>query len=128
MKQRIYVCGNEAVGLDAMPIRILPHLKKALPEVDFLPFDPSENFPEDNPLYIIDAVLNLNGVSVIEDFEKLEDSPRVSVHDSDLGFHLKWMKKLGKLSRVVIFGVPAEGDLTQLEKELAAKIREFIPT
>ncbi len=128
MKQKIFVCGNDLVTQDSMPIRILPYLKEVLPEIEFLPFDPSENFPDVDPLYIVDAVLNIKGIAVIEDIGKLEDSPRVSVHDSDLGFHLKWMKKLGRMPKIIIFGVPSEGDEKELQKELAAKIREFIPT
>jgi|WetSurMetagenome_2_1015567.scaffolds.fasta_scaffold515597_1 Ni,Fe-hydrogenase maturation factor len=126
--KRIYVCGNEMVPEDSMPLRILPYLKDALPEVEFLPFDPSENFPDDDPLYIIDAVLNIDRISVIEDIEKLEDSPRVSVHDSDLGFLLKWMKKLGRLPKIIIFGVPALGSEKELGEELVAKIGGFIST
>jgi hypothetical protein len=37
-------------------------------------------------------------------------SPRASVHDFDLVFQLKYLKKLGKLGEVTVVGVPQEGD------------------
>ena len=36
--------------------------------------------------------------------------PRSSVHDFDLGFQLKYLKKLGKLGNVSIIGLPAKVD------------------
>lgn len=126
--KKIYVCGNVALEQDSMPFKILPELKHVLPAVDFIELDPSENFPDDNPLFILDTVLDIDDVTVIEDVEKLADSPRISVHDSDLVFHLKWLKKMGNPKKVIIFGVPAAGDIKNLTAQLAAEIRKFTAT
>jgi hypothetical protein len=128
MRQTIYVCGNVILEQDNMPFKILPELRENLPELDFIEFDPSENFPPDDPLLILDTVLGANEVTVIKDVEKLADSPRISVHDSDLGFHLKWLKKMGNPQKVIIFGVPAAGDKEKLAGQLAAAIRKFTAT
>ena len=37
--------------------------------------------------------------------------PRNSVHDFDLGFQLKYLKKLGKLGKVTIIGLPQTGEI-----------------
>ena len=37
--------------------------------------------------------------------------PRNSVHDFDLGFQLKYLKKLGKLGKVTIIGLPQSGNV-----------------
>jgi Ni,Fe-hydrogenase maturation factor len=129
MKKKIYVCGNVLVDADSMPFKILPELKALLPELEFIDFDPTENFPQDDPLYIIDTVINAGAVTVLKDLKGLADAPRFSTHDADLAFHLKWLEKMEKLPEVTIFGVPAEGDVKNIVKEVAGALRrELTPT
>jgi hypothetical protein len=110
-----------------MPFRLLPFLREAFDGIEFREFDPTENFPDSGVLYFIDTVIGIDKVVVLRNIDQLEDSPHVSVHDADLGFHLKWLRKLGKNPKVVIFGVPAEGDERVIAKELAADIRSNQP-
>lgn len=126
MKKKIYVCGNPLVDSDATPFKILPELKALLPELEFKDFDPTENFPRDNPLYIIDTVINAKRVVTIKDLKGLADAPRFSAHDADLAFHLKWLEKMGKLPRLVIFGVPAGGDEKKILEDLVRIIKQSI--
>ena len=124
MKKKIYVCGNPLVDRDSMPFKILPELKALLPELEFIDFDPTENFPKDNPLYIVDTVINARRVVVIKDLKGLEAAPHLSSHDADLAFHLKWLEKMGKLPRLTIFGVPAQGDGKNILQDLAELIEK----
>lgn len=123
MKRKIYICGNPLMDEDSMPFRILPQLRAQLPEIDFIDFDPTENFPQENPLYIIDTVINAKGVMVLKDLKQLADAPHFSAHDADLAFHLKWLEKMGKLPSLMIFGVPVEGEEKQFVKEVSDLIR-----
>jgi Ni,Fe-hydrogenase maturation factor len=123
MKRKIYICGNPLVDEDSMPFRILPQLRAQLPEIDFMDFDPTENFPQEDPLYIIDTVINAPGVMVLKDLNQLGDAPHYSAHDADLAFHLKWLEKMGKLPALTIFGVPAEGEEKSLIKEVVGLIQ-----
>ena len=41
-------------------------------------------------------------------------SPRASVHDFDLAFQLRYLKKLNKLGEVTIIGIPQEGEVDYL--------------
>lgn len=118
----IYICGNPLVKHDSMPFKILEGLRKSIPENNFIEFDPTENFPKDNPLYIIDTALGILNVTVVEDVERLEDAPNLSAHDADLAFHLKWLKKMGKLPVFKIFCVPPSGDKNEILKELLNKL------
>lgn len=127
MPKVIYICGNREVNSDSMPFRLLPFLREAFDGIEFREFDPTENFPDSGVLYFIDTVIGIDKVVVLRNIDQLEDSPHVSVHDADLGFHLKWLRKLGKNPKVVIFGVPAEGDERVIAKELAADIRSNQP-
>lgn len=126
MKKKIYVCGNPMLDIDAMPFKILPELRALLPELEFVDFDPTENFPEDDPLYIVDTVINAGGVTILKDLGGLADAPRFSAHDADLAFHLKWLEKMGKLPRLVIFGVPAAGEEKKIREDLVETIKKSV--
>jgi Ni,Fe-hydrogenase maturation factor len=128
MKKKIYVCGNSLVENDSMPIRILHDLRGLLPEIEFVMYDPTENFPEGDPVYFLDTALDIREVLVMDDPSKLLDSPRNSVHDSDLAFQLKMMKKLGELPRIYIFCVPEKGRKDDILRSLKGQIRKIIPT
>lgn len=101
-----------------MPLRLKNDLEKLFPRLNLVAFDPTENFPEDDPVYIVDTVIGIDRVVVIKDVEQLADAPHVSVHDADLAFHLKWLKKLGKLPKVIILGVPSMGETTKIVGQL----------
>jgi len=126
MKKKIFICGNPLVDVDSLPFRILPELRAILPEIDFIDFDPTENFPHEDPLIIIDSVINAKEIMVIRDLLNLGDAPHVSAHDADLAFHLKWLEKMGQLPKLVIFGVPAEGEEKSILEDLVKMIKKGI--
>lgn len=107
----IYIFGNPLLTFDNLPIRLTPDLKKEFPGIDFIHQDPNENLhPENGELFIIDTVVGPKEVVLIDDIEKIESSPSVSMHDLDLGFNLKLLKKIGELEKVNIIGVPSDMD------------------
>ena len=67
-------------------------------------------------MVILDTVLGINKVSLIEDqdIEKLVLPPRNSVHDFDLSFQIKYLKKLGKLGKITLIGLPPTGNIDYL--------------
>jgi Ni,Fe-hydrogenase maturation factor len=121
---KIYILGNPLYEKDSLPLKILPKLKKRFPEMDFQHLDPTENFPEEENLILIDTIVGIDKVRVLtlEDLDKVELSPQCSLHDFDLGFQLKLMKKLGKLKNVKIIGIPADYD----EKKAVGEIKELL--
>ncbi|NTV22985.1 MAG: hypothetical protein HGA85_01235 [Nanoarchaeota archaeon] len=104
-KIRIFVVGNSLVDIDSLPLRILPELRKKMPSVDFVEFDPTEEFPVKDPI-ILDTVINAETVSIFTDINKIELQSICSLHDFDLGYNLKLLKKLGQIKSVKIIGVP----------------------
>lgn len=107
VKSTVFVFGNPLLKEDSLPIRLLPSLRKALPDVDFREIDPTEDLRDlgKTPI-IIDTVLGPENIVMIKDLEQLEDSPNCSLHDMDLGMSLKLMKKTGMLDSVTIIGIP----------------------
>jgi len=130
MRKKIYVFGNPLLEEDSLPVRLVPKLRKIFPRLDFIIQDPNENLkPEDGTLYIIDTIIVENQgskvegrIQVIKDLDEIQLDKAYSAHDFDLGFNLKLLAKIGKLKKIVIFGVPTKMShnkaLKQLRKEV----------
>jgi Ni,Fe-hydrogenase maturation factor len=65
---------------------------------------------------ILDTVEGIQDVALVEGdrIDGLVLSPRGSVHDFDLAFQLKYLRKLGKLGEFTIIGIPQEGEVDYL--------------
>jgi len=109
---KIYVFGNLLIKEDSLPVRMINRLKKILPQIDFKMVDPNENFPPkgEKDLIILDTVFGIKKPMVLDlDFLILSDGKKktpISPHDYDLLFHLVFLKKLKKINKVIIIGVP----------------------
>lgn len=118
----IYIFGNPSLDFDNLPIKLKPELEKAFPDFEFILKDPNENLhPDNGKLIIIDTVVGPKEIVVIDnldDIDKIESSPNYSMHDFDLGFNLKLLKKIGHLQKVTIFGVPSGMDGDEALKRL----------
>ena len=109
---KVYVFGNPLLKNDSLPLKILPRLKKTLSLINFEIVDPNENFPPEKEKYLIildtvfgikkPMVLDLDDPSLSFDRKKTMISP----HDYDLLFHLLLLKKLKRINKVIIIGVP----------------------
>lgn len=128
-KSRVmYVLGNEVEPLDKMPIKLFPHLRKMFPQITFQRLDPTEELPVNEPeeFILIDTVMGISKVEMINDLNHLSLSPRVTLHDYDLPLSLGLAKKLGKIKKVTIIGVPPKGNQEVVLKEIIQTIRKLI--
>ena len=120
---KIYVIGNVLVEKDSLPVKLIPILKKDFLGIDFIEFDPSEDFrPENKTLTIIDTILDIENTILFHDIDKIDVKGICSLHDFDLGYNLKLMKKFGMIDTVNIIGVPPDLD----KKEAVKQIKEII--
>jgi len=115
---KIYVAGNKLLEQDSLPLRILPLLRKHFPKIIFEELDPSENLPSEE-LIIIDTVIGIKDVKVFSDLDLFSANKIYSPHDYDFLFELKLNKKLGKLKKFRIIGIPPDLD----EKEAFEKVK-----
>ena len=115
---KVYVFGNIDVPEDNQAIIAAKNLKNKNPEINFIFISPNEDVPfvGEPKVVILDAVQGIDQVELIagSNLEKLLISPRTSVHDFDLGFQLKYLKKLGKIGEVFIIGLPMQGEIDYL--------------
>ena len=106
---KVLIFGNPTIENDSLPIKLLPKLQQKFSNIDFQEIDPTEgleNYGKD--LTIIDTVEGIKEVIEINNFEQLQTNKLFSMHDFDLAYNLKLLKKIGKIDSVRIIGVPME--------------------
>ncbi len=115
---KVYVFGNEDVPQDRKAVEVARKLRGAIGGVSFVLVKPNQDVPfvDERHVVILDAVDGLKGVALIgkDQIDRLVGSPRGSVHDFDLAFQLKYLKKMGRLGEVTIIGIPREGEVDYL--------------
>ena len=108
----IYVFGNEYVAADKRALEVARELEDTLEGISFVFVKPNEDVPfvNERHVVILDTVQELQDVALVEgdSIDGLILSPRGSVHDFDLAFQLRYLKKLNKLGEVTIIGIPQE--------------------
>lgn len=116
---KVYVFGNQDHKEDSAAFEVAKKIlnKKWAKnfEIDFIYVKPNQDIPfvnEEN-VVILDVVDGINKVRLIEDkdLDRLQIFSSTSVHDFDLGFQIKYLKKLGKLGTVNIIGIPMTGSI-----------------
>lgn len=114
----VWVFGNPDLPADALPIRLLPELRRRYPEHTFVIQDPLEEWDVPQHLCILDTVKGISAVTEFNTLDVFADSPRVTMHDYDLGTTLKWLRKLGKLPHVRIIGIPPNAEEAKTLRDL----------
>jgi hypothetical protein len=116
----VFVFGNEALDKDSLPLKILPKLRRALPDIEFETKDPNEEWDAPEELTVIDTVIGPKKVTVFSDLEGFTAAPRFSMHDFDALANLRYLKKLGKLKKITVIGIPpdmSEGEAIEAIKK-----------
>lgn len=107
---KVYVFGNEDLSTDNAAIKFAGKMRDKLKGVEFIRINVNEDLPFDNKedVVILDTVMGIKQVTLIndEDLSKLVLSKSISAHDYDLAFQIKYLRKLGKLGKVTIVGIP----------------------
>lgn len=125
MKKTVYVLGNPIESLDRAAVSLIPKLKKFFPRINFIHFDPTEELPIGlvKNIIIIDTVIGIEKVMKFDDLNRWKLSPRVTVHDYDLPLSLGILKKLGKIKKVSIIGIPPKEKATKILGDLKKYLR-----
>ncbi|HSK98701.1 MAG TPA: hypothetical protein VK869_00030 [Rubrobacteraceae bacterium] len=117
-EMKVYVFGSEYVAEDRRAIEVARELEDTVAGVSFVFVRPNEDLPfvNERRVVVLDTVQGIQDVTVIEGdgIDGLTLSPRGSVHDFDLAFQLRYLKKLNRLGEVVIVGIPQEGEVDHL--------------
>ena len=115
---KVYVFGNEYVAEDKRAIEVARELEDTTEGISFVFVKPNEDVPfvNERHVVILDTVQGIQDVALVEGdrIDGLILSPRGSVHDFDLAFQLKYLRKIGRLGEVTIIGIPQEGEVDYL--------------
>lgn len=126
-KLKILVFGNTLLKNDKLPITMLEELQKEFPDLEFQEFDTVEDLhKEGRSLYILDTVEGIEHVVTITEIDQLITNKIYSVHDFDLAYNLKLLKKADMIENVMIFGIPMAMKKDQALKELKKIIRSTL--
>jgi Ni,Fe-hydrogenase maturation factor len=114
----VYVFGNKYVAEDKGAIEVAGELEGTIEGISFVFVNPNEDAPfvNERHVVILDTVQGLKDVALVkgDQIDRLTLSPRGSVHDFDLTFQLRYLKKLGKLGDVTLIGIPQKGEVDYL--------------
>ena len=115
---KVYFFGNEYVAEDKRAIEVARELEGAVDGISFVFVGPNEDVPfvDERRVVILDTVQGIREVTLVEG-EEVDGfilAPRGSVHDLDLAFQLRYLKKLNRLGEVSLIGIPQEGEVDYL--------------
>jgi hypothetical protein len=123
MSTDVWVFGNIDLVEDSLPLKVLPQLQRQRPDLTFKTRDPLEEWDDvPDPLIVVDTVKGLETVVVFTHLDAFETAPAVSMHDLDLLAQLQFLRKVGKLKRVTVVGVPPSLTPDQAVTQIAAAL------
>jgi hypothetical protein len=122
---QLFIFGNLNIAMDALPIKLIPALKKKFPLHTFTVLDPNEEWNVQKNMYIIDTVVGIDEVTLFTDLDVFLDGPKVTCHDYDAYTNLKFLKKLGKIDSTTIIGIPSGHPEDRVLMELCKAIESL---
>lgn len=118
MKTAVLAFGNEYVKEDKLAKELVKELKiKDISFFDCEVFDDIFNYIDYDMVYILDVVKNLKETKLLS-IRDLKTKSLYTMHDFDLAFNLKIMKKLGEIQDIKIIGIPIKGDKETIKNQI----------
>lgn len=107
---KLYIFGNPDHPQDNAAYEIIEKLLQDLPEIIPVFIKPNQDLPFENEkiVHLLDTVEGIDKPMLLteEQLGHIKKGKRITAHDFDLGFQLKYLKKLGKINKVNIIGIP----------------------
>lgn len=121
---KVYYFGNPYIKEDNLAVKLCEKLKQELQDknkgIEFEHIDNTFQLLDKNieNAVLIDVVQNLKKLRIIK-IEDLKQDAVHTLHDFDLGFFLKLItKNKNKNKNVKIIGIPQQGDVDVIKKEV----------
>src|SRR3989338_1722769 len=105
--KKILVFGNPLVPQDSLALKVAKTLQKEFVDIEFKELDAVEEIQnEGKNLIILDVVQGLKKTIVIDNLDQIKTTSIYTMHDFDLAWNLKLLKKIGAIEEVKIIGTP----------------------
>lgn len=115
---KVYVFGNEDLKIDNQALLIAEKLKNQIPDLEFIEIRPNADLPfiNEDHVVLMDVVQGIDKVMLMDEtnIDRLVTDKSITAHDYDLGFQLKYLKKLGKIRKFTVISLPQEGEIDYL--------------
>ena len=114
MKKKVLYFGNETVPSDRAAIEAVNRIEESLPGIDFIHC----NSPEDimryggEDFFVLDVARGIKKITIFSNPDLIKERKINSLHDFDLGFFLKLLKKL-KENEFRVIAIPQEKNCDQ---------------
>ena len=119
----VLIFGNENLGSDSLPLRILSRLRQQFPDLNFAVKDPHEELElSGEPFIIIDTAQGIKSTALFYDLASFVSPPRITSHDFDALIHLRYLEKIGRMPKIKIIGIPP----TITEDEALKEVRDLL--
>lgn len=132
MENKILIFGNPLIKKDSIALKIAWKLKEKFSEIEFKEIDSTEDLEkEGRNLKIIDVVEGINKVKRLtlassEDYNRLLADRIYSMHDFDLGYNLRLLKKMNLIDRVEIICIPQNVDEKTAFNQIQLILRKWV--
>lgn len=127
IKKKILVFGNALVKEDSLPLRLLQKLRQAFKEIEFKELDSTEDLQhEGRNLAILDSAAGITKVQMISSIDSIKLNKRYSIHDFDLGYNLRLLKKAGLIDSVRIIAVPIDMNKNEAFIQIQLILRKWV--
>ncbi|MBR9693159.1 hypothetical protein GOV07_04505 [Candidatus Woesearchaeota archaeon] len=118
---KLLVLGNSALSFDNLALKVGGALK---PEHEVIhlenPLDLLEHDLEQ--AVIIDAAMGVKEPRLIEDLDRIKLGNLCSLHDFDMAFFMKLLKRIGQLDQVRIIALPMHATV----EEVLPKVQDIL--
>ena len=96
MKKKVLYFGNETMPSDRAAIEAVNRIEHSLPGIDFIHCNSPDEIVRygNEDFFVLDVAKNVDGLLVFDDPDKIKERKISSLHDFDLGFFLKLLKKM----------------------------------
>jgi len=126
-KSQVWLFGNPDLKQDSLPLKVLPALKKRLPDTKFIIKDPNEEWDMPDYLTIIDTIHGIKEITVFTSLKDFSIVPRLTMHDFDLLTNLRWLAKLNKLPPFTIIGLPMNIPKQEAQNKIVSILNSVAP-
>jgi len=126
---KILVFGNILFEKDNLALKLISKLQRSFPKIEFKEFDPTENLEkeiENKCLNILDVAEGIDEINIITEINKLSIIKSCSMHDFDLAYNLKLLKKIKKLKNVKIIAAPIGMDIEKAFNQTQLILRKCV--
>lgn len=120
--RRVLVFGNPFLEVDSLAVDVATRL--TIPGVEFKVTAELNDLLEQEYDCILDVAYGVPRVVTIDDPDMLVEHPLMSLHDYDVSFFIKLMRKLGKLDKVTIIAIPVGYDIDLAIFEVATLLSQ----